>query len=221
MNGTAVVYGGRLYVRLDGSDQLTPAITTADIKADERVTVQIKNHSAIITGNVSSPAARTDDVKELGTQVLNQYASVINNTKSVIIEALKSYVTTDDYEELKTTVSSQLKVMSDEILMKFTTTNESIANVDGDLQGKFNELYQYISFKGGCATFGDNVSKLTLSINNGCIEFANNGVVFGSWDGNNFYTGNIIVRVNERAQFGNFAYIPRSDESLMFKKVGG
>ena len=44
-------------------------------------------------------------------------------------------------------------------------------------------------------------------------------VAFGSWDGDNFYTGNIVIRVDEKAQFGNFAYIPRSDGSLSFLKV--
>ena len=43
---------------------------------------------------------------------------------------------------------------------------------------------------------------------------------FGWWDGVDFHTGNIIVKVEERAQFGNFAFIPRSDGSLMFLKVG-
>lgn len=51
--------------------------------------------------------------------------------------------------------------------------------------------------------------------------FAVYSVAFGSWDGNDFYTGNIVVRLNERAQFGNFAFVPRSDGSLSFLKVGG
>ena len=51
--------------------------------------------------------------------------------------------------------------------------------------------------------------------------FKKNGVQFGLWDGENFYTGNIIIGVNERAQFGNFAFVPRSDGSLSFLKVGG
>jgi hypothetical protein len=46
-------------------------------------------------------------------------------------------------------------------------------------------------------------------------------VAYGSWDGDNFYTGNLVIRVSERAQLGNFAFVPRSDGSLMFLKVGG
>lgn len=60
--GTVVVQGDSKYVKLDGSDQLTPISTTADTKNGERVVVLIKNHTATVTGNISSPAARTDDV---------------------------------------------------------------------------------------------------------------------------------------------------------------
>ena len=58
------------YVKLDGSDVLTPVSTTTVVgwhKDEEgniigdRVTVMIKNHTATITGNVSNPSARQID----------------------------------------------------------------------------------------------------------------------------------------------------------------
>lgn len=77
--GTVVVDSkGNKYVKLDGSDQLTPLSdderpvadsTTANANEGERVSVLIKNHTATVTGNVSSPAARSGDVEELGDQV--------------------------------------------------------------------------------------------------------------------------------------------------------
>lgn len=63
--GTIVVNGDSKYVKLDGSDLMTPISTTADTKDGERVTVMIKNHTATVTGNISSPAARVDDLGEL------------------------------------------------------------------------------------------------------------------------------------------------------------
>ena len=42
---------------------------------------------------------------------------------------------------------------------------------------------------------------------------------FGFWDGVDFHTGNIYVDVREQARFGNFAFVPRGDGSLMFLKV--
>lgn len=53
------------YVKLDGSDLLTPITSTVDIKDGERVTVMIKNHTATVTGNITSPAARTGDVQKI------------------------------------------------------------------------------------------------------------------------------------------------------------
>ena len=67
--GTTVKYEDDIYVRLDGSDQLTPIETTTEIKEGQRVLVTIKNHSAIVTGNISSPSASTGTVQEIGDQI--------------------------------------------------------------------------------------------------------------------------------------------------------
>ncbi|QSI27764.1 hypothetical protein GKZ87_20785 [Erysipelotrichaceae bacterium 66202529] len=67
--GTIVKQGSSLYVQLDGSDLLTPASSTTVVKNGERVTVMIKNHSAIVTGNISSPSAQDGDVKEIGNKI--------------------------------------------------------------------------------------------------------------------------------------------------------
>lgn len=67
--GTVVSYSGKPYVRLDGSDQLTPVSTTSDFKIGDRVKVTIGNHTATVTGNVSSPSARKDKVDELEDEI--------------------------------------------------------------------------------------------------------------------------------------------------------
>jgi hypothetical protein len=54
--GTTVVKGDKVYVKLDGSELFTPVSTTAHLNDGERVMVTIKNHTAIVTGNMSSPA---------------------------------------------------------------------------------------------------------------------------------------------------------------------
>ncbi len=68
--GTAVVGSdGTTYVKLDGSDIATPVERTANVNDGERVTVRIANHTATITGNISSPAARTGDVEDVSAQI--------------------------------------------------------------------------------------------------------------------------------------------------------
>ncbi len=67
---------GNKYVLLDQSDQIVtledqPSIsfTAANVEVGDRVSVLIKNHTATITGNVSSPAARNGDVQAIGDRV--------------------------------------------------------------------------------------------------------------------------------------------------------
>lgn len=92
--GTTVEYDGKIYVKLDGADRLTPVNTTTVVKPDERVTVMIKNHTATITGNMSSPAARNEDVDKVATKV----------TEFEIVMAYK--VTTEDLEAINATIDS-------------------------------------------------------------------------------------------------------------------
>lgn len=68
--GTVVVDGDSTYVQIDGSDRLTPITTVTNVSDGERVTVMIKNHTAIITGNITSPSARGKDV-EMSVNSLN------------------------------------------------------------------------------------------------------------------------------------------------------
>lgn len=77
--GTVVTDGnGNKYVKLDGSDQLTPLSdnerpsadsTTANANNGERVSVLIKDHSATVTGNISSPSVRSEDFNNLEDDV--------------------------------------------------------------------------------------------------------------------------------------------------------
>lgn len=87
--GTIVKYNGERYVKLDGSELLTPISMTADALEGERVTVMIKNHTATVTGNISSPAARNSTVIEMGEAVedcrnqIAEFAIVIADKVSV------------------------------------------------------------------------------------------------------------------------------------------
>ena len=86
--GSIVKNGDSVYVRLDGSNVLTPVVTTTDALAGERVTVLIKNHTATVTGNITSPAARTDDVQQIGSDVNNlTEENVVINGKLTAAEA--------------------------------------------------------------------------------------------------------------------------------------
>lgn len=83
--GTVNIKNGAVYVHIDGSFEndgskiLTPipydpGLSTTIVKDNDRVSLMIKNHTAVITGNLSSPAPRNSDVPDaevINTQVTN------------------------------------------------------------------------------------------------------------------------------------------------------
>lgn len=79
--GTMVDYDGKQFVKLDGSELLTPISTTVDALDGDRVIVMIKDHNAIVTGNISSPAARNDAVVEANGKI-DAYDTLVANKVS-------------------------------------------------------------------------------------------------------------------------------------------
>lgn len=111
--GTIVEYNGSKYVRLDGSDMLTPYTATVAAKTGERVRVSVGKHSATVTGNVSSPAARTGDVEELGQKVDTFDAVVANKATIKDLEVERARV--DDLVADNVVIKNQLTADSAEI----------------------------------------------------------------------------------------------------------
>ena len=68
---TMVEYDGGKYVRLDGSEFLTPVSITTNADDGDRVMVAIKNHQAIVTGNVTSPSPTTSELQGVDSKVDN------------------------------------------------------------------------------------------------------------------------------------------------------
>ncbi len=161
----------------------------------------------------------------LNAQKETQAAQGLVNTSGEIAkiheEIVKIDAITGDYQSFKPTVESQLSVMASEIAMNFSKSMKEIDDVEGDLQGKFTELAKYIRFSVDGIEIGDSKSPLKLFLDNDMIHFKKDNITLGWWDGTDFHTGNLVVDVKERAQFGNYAFIPRSDGSLQLKRVGG
>lgn len=86
--GQIVEYEGNKYVRIDGSELLTPVSATASSVDGDRVTVLIKNHTATVTGNISSPSARIDDLTDQ-TDAITALGIAVSrkvDTKDLVVE---------------------------------------------------------------------------------------------------------------------------------------
>ena len=185
-------------------------------------------HSQLETGNqVTDWRPNPDDVEQsindsadsIREEIIKQNTSFISTADAMIMSAVESRVAITDYGEFRDSVESRLTVMADDISMNFETTTTKLDELDEDTQSKFTKMYKHISFSSDGIMISAGENSMSIRINNNIVSFEKNGKQFGWWDGVDFHTGNIMVNVTERAQFGNFAFVPRTDGSLSFLKV--
>ena len=177
---------------------------------------------AEMIGLINDTRDKVDSVESvLRSEIREQSTSLTRDTEQIIMSALEEYQKTEDAEKFRQTLEAELKVMADQISLNFEATSEQITTVNGELQTVLEDLQKHFDFSVNGLTIRAGSGEMQLVLDNDVIRFIKNGEEFGWWDGVNFYTGNIVVNVEERAQFGNFAFIPRSNGSLSFLKVGG
>lgn len=187
-------------------------LTSADVAGDDqargemhRVTRQIKEEYDV---NLAA-------VIEATTQNLT---SLIQQTSEAIkLEVSETYATNGDIESA---ISTSMTQLADEILFQFESLRTVVDANDAAAREHIVEQSSYIRLKDGKIVLGKNdAGAMTLTLENDVIRFEKNGQEFGWWDGVDFHTGNIVIEVNERAQFGSFAAIPRKGGNLSWLKV--
>jgi hypothetical protein len=188
-------------------------LTGADVAGDSQSLSELQKVARQITAdyilNIANVAQETEKA----------LVSLIEQTsEAILLEVSQVYTTNDQVTEA---ISSRMTQLSDQFLFEFETLKATMNESDAEAREQITEIYKYISFDNGDIKLGASDSAITLTLENDVIVFKKNGAQFGWWDGVDFHTGNIVVEVNERAQFGDFAFVPRSNRSLSFLKVGG
>lgn len=142
LTGTVHREGGTVSVKIDGSESLTPVSTVINVEDGERVTVIIENHKAMITGNLSSPAARGNEVEDLkvivGDKVSTAELEAITAKVGEIDGDVANFKETTT-EKLTAQEANIKKIDGDVANFKETTTAKLNANeanikkIDGDV----------------------------------------------------------------------------------------
>lgn len=104
--GTFVRRDGTPYVKMDGSDILTPVYSTANATDGDRVTVLIKNHSAVITGNLSDPSATTGEVGEIGNKITEFEIVIADKVDTIELNAQIARI--DELTSQNVTITGEL-----------------------------------------------------------------------------------------------------------------
>lgn len=141
VTGTAKIYDGKVYIQIDGSDQLTPVLsTTAGVKDGDRITALIKNHSVTVTGNTSDPSASSGDLEdtkdEIGSKITEFEIAIGDKVDVIELDAVKGRI--DNLETDNINVKDRLTATEADIV-DLTAEN---ATITGELTAAKAEIDQ-------------------------------------------------------------------------------
>ena len=172
-------------------------------------------------------ASNSENYNTLNNIIIEQNSTWTKNMDSIESTVEELSVTTNGYESRITTVEQTAYGTSQEL--------EIVKENFGDLTGTVNsyeEIWKH--FETGedgliiktsktvvDADGQERVEEMRVRLDSGLLEFFKGGDAspFGSWNGSDFYTNNIILNDMQIAQFGSFAWVPRNNGSLSLLKV--
>lgn len=179
----------------------------------ERTTTLENNYttiSATVSGISSSVSSHTSSISELGTKVATVDAKFDDYT----------FVSESKLEETIADYASQVTQTAESITTTVT------ANVQEYVDDSFVQQTQYDKW------FSESVDGLRIGSSDSpvILELSNDGIKFfdtvgtseketGFWDGSMFHSRNIKVDVEYTAQFGAFEWAPKSDGTLILRRV--
>lgn len=136
------------------------------------------------------------------------------NIKSTVAE---NYYLKDDTDALVSSVSTQIEQTKESVEIKFNQFSADIEAVAAGTDAEFEEIRKYIRFVDGSILLGQVGNELELKISNDRISFLQDAVEVAYFSDNKLYVtdGHFIHSL----QLGDFAFIPRANGNLSFKKL--
>ncbi|MEA4965380.1 MAG: phage tail protein [Oscillospiraceae bacterium] len=159
-------------------------------------------------------ASQSEAIRELEQRTSS---AILQSSESILSKVSDEYYLKSDTDALVSSVSSQITQNADAVEIKFTKIQKDVDDVASGADAKFDEIGSYIRGENGSVTIGyaDNSFKQLLSPTknsffDGAVEVAyiSNKKMFIT-DGE--FTNSLRI--------GKFAFIPRANGSLAFKKV--
>lgn len=162
------------------------------------------------------------EINEIRQEVINNTSLIEQTDTQIRLDVAEEYVSTGTFDEFRETTETQFTVQSDGIEAKFSEMVLLVENVEGETQAQFRELASYIrgyqNEQGQpVLELGATTSDIILRQTNDRIQFVQNGSEVAYVSNNTLYItdGQFLTSL----RVGQFAFIPRANGSLDFKKV--
>lgn len=155
-----------------------------------------------------------DQIASLREELLSSITQESTNIRSEVAE---NYYLKDDADTLVQSINTQFEQTKNDFTFSFNEFRSDLDDLANGANAEFENIHKYIRFVDGKIVLGESGNELTLQIENDRISFQQNGAEVAYFTNNRFYVKD--GEFTNSLTLGNFAFVPRSNGNLSFKKV--
>ena len=158
--------------------------------------------------------ANTDALYELSEQA---FSDIAETADSIVLTVSEQYSLKADTDRLISEISTQIEQTNEDVTIRFNQFSADIEDIVNGTDAEFELIRKYIRFVDGSILLGELGNELELQISNNRISFLQDNVEVAYFSDNKLYVtdGHFINSL----QLGEFAFIPRANGNLSFKKL--
>ncbi len=175
-----------------------------------------KNNITIIEG-ILSDYVLNEDVSDIVNKGIQNNSIIQQIPDSIMQQVSGIYTEKKEFEEYKEQISTTLTQTTQGWEQNWQTIIEEINRVDGEIDTTYNEIIKYIRYVDGTIEIGIVGNETTLHLSNDRLSIMENNVEVAYFSNQKMYItdGEFLNSL----VLGNFAFIPRKNGNLSFKKV--
>lgn len=136
------------------------------------------------------------------------------NIKSTVAE---NYYLKEDTDALVSSVSTEIEQTKNSVEIEFTSFRANIDSVVANTDAEFEEIRKFIRFVDGKILLGEVGNELELQIANDRISFLQDGAEVAYFSNRKLYVTD--TQILHSLQLGKFAFMPRENGNISFKKA--
>ena len=136
---------------------------------------------------------------------------------TITAKVAENYYLKDETEALVSTVSTELTQTKNSVEIQFKQVTADVEAVAAGADAEFEEIRKYIRFVDGKILLGEIGNELELEISNDRISFLQDGAEVAYFSDRKLYVTD--GQYTHSLQIGNFAFMPRANGNLSFKKT--
>lgn len=180
-------------------------------------------------GALQGLAGKTDTVLQIVEKNATEAAEAVYNVERNMLASLQvsaeniqsvvaeNYYLKDDADALISSVSTEVQQTKDSFEILFNQFRADIDDVAAGTDAEFEEIRKYIRFIDGKILLGEVGNELELEIANDRISFLQDGAEVAYFSNRQLYITD--AQVLHSLQLGNFAFMPRANGNLSFKRT--